>query len=238
MVAIEHNDYSLIKLLLLQLLTMALAFLSFRIFELGDNLARFELGIVSLFFFSAFTIFALPALITKPKYRMGLLSGFIIAAGFWGLARYHSPLVLGYSYDVVSTDSNIPTMLIGDLVISKHFGFQISRGAFIGFNVVNHPALRKRVVAIEGDKVFSCNDQVFVQTVDHPLTPAQLNASLSEIHCEGIKPIIINEGEYFVLGDNYSNSFDSRHFGSVSEEDIFAKSMFLLSQDLSNEIRL
>jgi signal peptidase I len=38
-------------------------------------------------------------------------------------------------------------------------------------------------------------------------------------------PIVIPENKYFVIGDNYDESFDSRFFGFVSKDEIIGKAI-------------
>jgi signal peptidase I len=72
--------------------------------------------------------------------------------------------------------------------------------------------LTKRVIGIPGDTVVSRNDRVFVngrKADDIPTTP------FPTTH--------LGPKEYYVLGDNRSYSEDSRDFGPVSRNAIFAR---------------
>ena len=48
-------------------------------------------------------------------------------------------------------------------------------------------------------------------------------------------PVILGEGEYFVLGDNRENSRDSRSFGSIKESQIEGKVIAVLRAGSKNE---
>jgi type IV secretory pathway protease TraF len=47
----------------------------------------------------------------------------------------------------------------------------------------------------------------------------------------------LKKNEFFVLGENLDNSLDSRTFGVISRDDIFAQSLYKFAED-EREIRL
>jgi len=47
------------------------------------------------------------------------------------------------------------------------------------------------------------------------------------VHCQTQKDTLtLAQGEYFIVGDNSANSYDSRHYGPVKRSDIIGKVMF------------
>lgn len=85
----------------------------------------------------------------------------------------------------------------------------------------------KRVVAVEGDTVQSQNGVLYVNgtAVDEPYLSADKSKTT------GIEnPITIQKGEVFVLGDNRTNSNDSRNalVGPIQLEKIIGKPHFVL----------
>ena len=103
-------------------------------------------------------------------------------------------------------------------------------------------AFIKRVIAIPGDTVLMENFVAFVKPAgtdsfvnervlndrEYSITLTPLPESWSSTHpFSGTSgPIALGENEYFVLGDNRSQSHDSRHFGPVPVENIFQKVLF------------
>jgi signal peptidase I len=77
--------------------------------------------------------------------------------------------------------------------------------------------LIKRVVAVPGDTLTISNGQVSVN-----------GTQLAEPYVYGAPtdcaqycgPLVLEAGQYFVMGDNRLNSYDSRSFGPIAEEDI------------------
>ncbi len=84
--------------------------------------------------------------------------------------------------------------------------------------------LVKRVVAKGGDKVVIKDGEVFVNDVK--LEEPYINQMTAKGDIE--YPIIVEEGSYFVLGDNREISRDSRSFGLVSAKNIEGKVNFRL----------
>lgn len=70
----------------------------------------------------------------------------------------------------------------------------------------------KRVVAISGDTISSCNGEVIVN-----------GNPLKGCHYESDVSYTLKEDEFFVIGDNYNSSIDSRTFGIITTTEIKGK---------------
>lgn len=103
----------------------------------------------------------------------------------------------------------------GDVVILKDPDMQS----------VDRQYLVKRVVATPGDKVEIRGGKLYVngEAVSEPYTDIKIE--------DGDRgPIVVEEGRYFVMGDNRHQlaSKDSRTFGTVSEKAIQGRAEFIL----------
>lgn len=96
------------------------------------------------------------------------------------------------------------------------------RGLF-GFPTGSTQDFIKRVIAVGGDTVEGRADGVYVngELVDESyLEPETGTAEFS--------PVVVPEGQVFVMGDNRGNSDDSRNFGSISEDRIVGHAFLLI----------
>lgn len=131
-------------------------------------------------------------------------------------------------HGVAAGESMSPTIKIGD-----HFGYanfkttdieMIERFDIIVFkvyansekNVTEDTMFVFRVIAREGEKVELRKGKVFIN--DKPL---EENFEKVE-STDDFAPIVVPKGEYFVLGDNRPESFDSRFwkYKTVKREDL------------------
>jgi len=96
------------------------------------------------------------------------------------------------------------------------------RGDVIVFRYPRDPSrdFIKRVIAVPGDTVSIHEGQV---TVNGQLLEEEY---LDETTRGDLDNTVVPDGSYFVLGDNRSNSSDSRSWGFVPEENIIGKAMF------------
>jgi signal peptidase I len=76
----------------------------------------------------------------------------------------------------------------------------------------------KRVIGLPGETVKISGGKVIVYNAENP-EGLQLNESYlpSGVTIQGEKTVTVTDNQYFVLGDNRDNSFDSRRFGSIDE---------------------
>ncbi|MBN2221315.1 MAG: signal peptidase I [Vallitaleaceae bacterium] len=85
-----------------------------------------------------------------------------------------------------------------------------------------HLRLVKRVVGVPGDKIDIVDGLVYVndQLLEEPYLKVPTSAK------ELSYPLVVPEGEYFVMGDNRTVSYDSRDFGFIPFEKIEGKVVF------------
>lgn len=95
----------------------------------------------------------------------------------------------------------------------------LSRGDIIVFNYPLEPERQfvKRIVAEPGDRIAIAGGRVSVngEFLDEPYLTLRGDANMH--------PVQMDDGEYFVLGDNRSGSRDSRHWGPLPADQIIGK---------------
>ena len=129
-----------------------------------------------------------------------------------------------------------PSLENGDNIIveklSYRFG-EIERYDVIVFNY--HDPFKnedvyyiKRVIGMPGDTIFIENGEVFLINEEGDTVSLNenygyySNANKMQAYLASV-PITIPEGQYFVLGDNRNNSYDSRQIGLIDEDDILGR---------------
>lgn len=135
-----------------------------------------------------------------------------------------------------------PTLRDGDFLITYNFSGKINRGDIVvlktdleieendvaGLNAITklrigkYKKLIKRVIAVEGDSLVVRNGRVILNGVT--LDEKYINGGTTPGNVSIEK---IPEGKVFVMGDNRTNSLDSRSnaIGLVDKEDIVGKAI-------------
>lgn len=90
----------------------------------------------------------------------------------------------------------------------------------------NNENLIKRVIGEPGDEIDIKNGVVYINNKPLKENNYIQGVSMELAYSDIIFPYKVPKGEYFVMGDNRQNSQDSRYFGSIKREDIFAKGGF------------
>ncbi|MCL0086094.1 signal peptidase I [Thermodesulfovibrionales bacterium] len=159
----------------------------------------------------------------------------------------------------IPSGSMIPTLLIGDhLLVNKFiYGTKIpftdkrililrepERGDIIVFR---HPEntgrnFIKRIIAVGGDVIESREGIVFIneEPIYEPFVNGINNLSQTSTKATGnFGPYLIPEGKFFVMGDNRGRSYDSRHWGYVSRDNIKGKAFIIYWSwnDVENSLR-
>jgi signal peptidase I len=140
----------------------------------------------------------------------------------------------------IPSGSMLETLQIGDHLLVNKFIYgvklpfvdmvvipvsQPQHGDIIVFEYPVDPAkdFIKRVVGLPGDKIEVRDKQLYrngepveedyIQHTDGKIVPRRDNYG----------PVMVPEGEYFVMGDNRDESYDSRFWGTVKREKIYGK---------------
>ena len=85
--------------------------------------------------------------------------------------------------------------------------------------------LIKRCVAVAGQTVLIRDKHLFVDGQPFPSPPESKfeDARVLDDRRDNFGPFVVPPGEFFVMGDNRDNSFDSRFFGPVSLDNLRAR---------------
>ena len=139
---------------------------------------------------------------------------------------------------VVPTGSMESTIEIGDQIlaqkVSLELGQPVKQGDIVVFHnpdgTSEHDVLVKRVIATAGQTVDLQDGKVVVdgQALDEDYTtgmswPLSVQAPGAQVSY----PYTVPEGSVWVMGDNRTNSLDSRYFGAVSVDDITSRAVFI-----------
>lgn len=127
---------------------------------------------------------------------------------------------------LVSGNSMVPNFHHGDYLLVDELSYRFrepSRGEIAVFHYPQNETqfFIKRVIGLPGERIVIQDNTVSIFSDDYPegiiLDEEYLsNDSLTA----GNVDLTLDEGEYFVLGDNRSFSFDSRSWGVLGREEI------------------
>jgi signal peptidase I len=132
--------------------------------------------------------------------------------------------IKGIQFYLVPSDSMVPTLMRSDYI----GGFKIEpselrRGGIVVFTSVRNDDdfYVKRVIGLPGDTVAILNGFVYVngRRLEEPYV----------VHrgAENLPPLKIPKNRIFIMGDNRTNSVDSRRYGPVSTDQVEARITFI-----------
>lgn len=151
----------------------------------------------------------------------------LIVALSWGLRTF-----VFQAYEIPS-GSMEETIMTGDMVFSEKVSYYVGQpqqGDIVTFTdpEIASRTLIKRVIATEGQTVDLRDGNVYVDGVklNEPYTDGKPSYPLTSAYGTSITyPYTIPEGEVWVMGDNRTNSQDSRYFGSIPVDTITGKAV-------------
>ena len=124
---------------------------------------------------------------------------------------------------VVPSGSMIPAIQINDRVLANKFVYLGSAGPAVGDVVVlddptgQFPMLIKRVIALGGQTVDFIDGKLLVDGHERIEPYVMGKPTLPQMQD---MPYVVPEGHVWVMGDNRTDSADSRTFGSVPESSV------------------
>ena len=133
-------------------------------------------------------------------------------------------------------DSMKPVLENGDVVLVNRVIYNATkpkRGDIIVFKPKGNNNVHyyiKRVIALPGETVEMKDNSVYI---DGEKLEEEYQTTIIEDTGYLTDKIVLDEDEYFVLGDDRQNSEDSRHteVGNVKRMDIYGKAWFIISGD-------
>ena len=121
----------------------------------------------------------------------------------------------------IPSESMVPTLEVGDRVLVNKFIYRFTepkRGDVIVFKSVDNPNedLIKRVVGLPGDKIAVRDGTLFVN--GEAQKEPYVNKAVPD--SSFYAPTKVPKDNLFMMGDNRTNSADSRYFGPLPEKNI------------------
>lgn len=136
----------------------------------------------------------------------------------------------------IPSGSMVPTIPIGDYILSEKVTYHMhgpEPGDIITFEdpMDEGTVLIKRCIATEGQAVELVGGVVYVDGValDEPYTEGKPSLPLSPTYgnMSITYPYTVPEGHVWVMGDNRTNSADSRYFGAVPVSSVSGRAFFV-----------
>lgn len=121
-----------------------------------------------------------------------------------------------------------PNFHNGDYLIVDEITYRFSepeRGDVLVFKFPDNPSFRyiKRAIGLPGEKIEIKDGKVIITNDKEEIVLDESNYLSSSIKTTGDISVVLENNEYFVLGDNRSYSSDSRRWGVLPRENIIGK---------------
>ena len=139
----------------------------------------------------------------------------------------------------IPSGSMLPTLQIGDRIVVDKLSYRIHgvhRGDIVVFRRpplehADYSDLVKRVIGLPGDTIGTLDGRITIngKPLDEPWLPVPMPVTSPSPLPEGFSlnhPYTVPPGMYYVMGDNRTDSEDSRYFGPISGSLIVGKMAF------------
>jgi signal peptidase I len=139
----------------------------------------------------------------------------------------------------IPSGSMLPTLQIGERIVVDKLSYRlhaVHRGDIVVFRKppleqADYSDLVKRVIGLPGDTISAVDGRVYIdgKPLSEPWLPRPLPVTAPSPLPEGFSlnhPYTVPAGEYYVMGDNRTDSEDSRYFGPIPGNLIVGKMVF------------
>ncbi len=128
----------------------------------------------------------------------------------------------------VNGSSMYPTLHEKDIMLLNKVSYRFNDIKRFDIVVVDVEGtyLIKRVIGLPGEHIVYKNNTLYVN--GKKTKEVVKNLETKDFDSKTLGDEKIQEGNYFVLGDNRNNSMDSREIGMISEKQILGKTSFVL----------
>jgi signal peptidase I len=128
----------------------------------------------------------------------------------WGSPEHGDVVVFDDPRGVAGEEESVPARLWRNL--AESIGIRTPQSEFI-----------KRVIGVGGDTVEARDGTLYVngEAIEEPYLPSYAFTSDFDL-------VEVPEGELFVMGDNRSDSVDSRSFGSIPADDVVGRAFIVM----------
>lgn len=152
---------------------------------------------------------------TFLEFAVIILLIFLVFQFIWGIST-------------VEGSSMYPTLHDENIVVYSRVDKSYEQGQIIVIDRPGGDIFVKRIVAVAGDTVNIEGGNLYVNGKE-----IRLDTTIGETReaADALDyPVVVAEGEVFVLGDNRENSEDSRMFGPIKLEDVKGKILWYMGE--------
>ena len=132
------------------------------------------------------------------------------------------------SHNKIPTSSMVSTINVGDHILTSMLPYYYRDPQFGEIVVFKHgqESWVKRVIGLPGDVIDIREGNVYVndEEIDESAYLSSPGISDPYVGSDAVEfPFTVPEDSYFLMGDNRTQSQDSRYIGAVKREDIYGK---------------